>query len=217
MDKDFVVGLIAGERSSRRSKQVAVGPSEVKGCARRVWHRLHATPHTNPDTLIMPAWMGTAIHADLERKLHAVDPFRDRYEIELAVEHDGLRGHVDVYDKQEKEVIDWKTSTKSGLKDMPSEQQRAQIHLYGWLLQANGYEVETVTLVGIPRDGNERGIVVVSEPYDPEIAEAGLEWLADVKSREEPPEPQKHRRFCILYCPFYDATAETGCPGKGSA
>lgn len=215
MDKDFVVGLIAGERRSKRSLQKQVGPSEVGGCSRRVWHRLRGTPTVNEDTLIMPAWMGTAIHKELERKLNERDPFRERYEIEVAVEHNGMRGHVDVYDKQDKEVIDWKTSTKSGLKEFPSEQQITQVQLYGYLLEANGREVETVSLVGLPRDGNERGIVTYSEPYDVTKAEAGLEWLADIAGRTEPPEPEKHRRFCILYCPYYDAAATVGCPGKG--
>ena len=216
MNTDFVISLISSEKRSKRSKQVQVGPSEVGGCRRRVWHRLQGTPKTNQDTLIMAAWMGTTIHKDLERRLQMRDPFGERYEVEVSVEHNGMRGTVDVYDREECEVIDWKTSTKAGLKDFPSDQQRTQVHLYGYLLSANGREVKDVTLVGIPRDGNERQIVVHSEPYDPAIAEAGLEWLEDVTGRVEAPEPEKHRRFCVLYCPFYDASATTGCPGKGA-
>ena len=215
MDTEFVISLIAGEKRSKRSRQAQVGPSEIGGCRRRTWHRLQGTPVVNPDTLIMAAWMGTAIHKDLERRLTMKDPFGERYEIEVAVEHNGLRGHVDVYDKQDREVIDWKTSTKSGLRDFPSEQQITQVQLYGYLLNATGKPVDNVTLVGLPRDGNETHIQVHTEPYDPAIAEAGLEWLRDVQSREEPPEPEKHRRFCIHYCNFYDASAEVGCPGMG--
>jgi hypothetical protein len=61
MEKDFVLSLMSNKRSAR-SLQKAVGPSEIGGCRRQVWHRVNSTPVTNVDTLEMAAWMGTAIH-----------------------------------------------------------------------------------------------------------------------------------------------------------
>lgn len=212
---DLLMSLVNTERWTPRGKQTSVGPSEIKGCRRRTWHRLEGTPQCNEDTLILPAWMGTALHKDLERRLILRDPFRERYETEVRVEHNGMRGHVDVYDREAREVIDWKSSTKSSLRDFPSEQQITQVQLYGYLLTANGRPVDTVTLVAIPRDGNETHLKSYSEPYDPAVAEAGLAWLEDVKSRIEPPEPEKPRRFCQGYCPYYDASGTVGCPSKG--
>ena len=78
---------------SERSLQRAVGPSEVGGCRRRVWHRLQGTPPIN-STLGAAAFMGTAIHEKIERRLSELS--QDRYLIELEVEFAGLMGHVDV-------------------------------------------------------------------------------------------------------------------------
>jgi hypothetical protein len=219
MEKDFVLSLMSNKRSAR-SLQKAVGPSEIGGCRRQVWHRVNSTPVTNVDTLEMAAWMGTAIHTALENRIERADPFHERYLTELEVSADGIKGHIDVYDRVNSEVIDWKTTTKSKLSSKaypwPSNQQRMQVHLYGYLLLANDYLVDTVTLVGIPRDGNENHIAIHSEPYDAQIAKDGLAWLKDVEFADSPPEPERNVRFCRDYCQFYDATDQVGCPGLRS-
>lgn len=216
MDKDFVHSLMSNKRSAR-SLQKSVGPSEIGGCRRKVWHRLFNSRVTNPDTLEMAAWMGTAIHDALEKRVKRHDPFGERFITEMEVSADGLMGHVDVYDTVEHEVIDWKTTTKSKLSSKaypwPSDQQRTQVQLYAYLLTCNDRIVETVTLVGIPRDGNENHVAIHSEPYDPEVALAGIEWLREVEAMDTPPEPERPVRFCRDYCQFYDATGEIGCPG----
>lgn len=216
MDRDFVISLFS-DRGSARSMQKAVGPSEIGGCRRRVWSRLVNAPETNPDTLSMAAFMGTAIHSAIEKKIkRRDDPFNPRFLLEIEVEHQGIRGHVDCYDSQESEVIDWKTITKRKTSSFPSSQQRTQVQIYGWLLRANGHDVDTVTLVGIPRDGNELDVVVHSEPYSEQIAAEGIAWLGDIESNLDViPEPEMPKRFCRDYCPFYDATGDVGCPSAG--
>lgn len=214
MQRGLVLDLI-GEKTSR-SVQKDIGPSEMGGCKRRAWHRLQGTPKTNPDTLGMAAWMGTAIHTALEKAMQKQDPFGERFslEVEVKAEVDGfpVRGHVDVYDSLLAEVVDWKTTTKRGLKDFPSEQQRIQVQVYGYLLRANGFDVDAVTLVGIPRDGNEQDIVIHTEPYDESVALQGFSWLAEVREADTAPEPEKPARFCMNYCGFYDPSGEVGCP-----
>ena len=202
--------LTAKDKTRARSTQVRIGPSEVGGCRRRTYYRLHEQPKTNL-TLRLPAIMGTAIHKTIEEAFYREDPFGEKYVLEMEVEFNGLMGHVDLYMPDKKELVDWKTTKLKSIKTFPSHEQKMQVNLYGYLLRNNGYELETVTLVAIPRDGDERNIVVFSEPYNEEIALEGLEWLKELDTYTELPAPEKYAAFCALYCDFYDATGDIGC------
>lgn len=196
---------------SDRSLQRDIGPSEIGGCRRRVWHRLQNDPAVN-ETLGMAAFMGTAIHEKIERRLRALDD--DRYLVEVEVEFDGLLGHVDVYDRVAREVIDWKTITLKKVRFFPGEQQWLQVQIYGLLLIENGYPVDRVSLVGIPRDGSERDVVVRSQEFRRDVAEEGLLWLESVRGELFAPEPEKPVSFCRSYCQFWSESGVVGCPGK---
>lgn len=208
MTPDEVRSLLFRERS-RRDKQASVGPSEIGGCRRRVWHRLQGTPTTNPDTLSLAAQIGTAFHTWIESRL-ANDP---RWLLETRVERDDIRGHIDCYDTQTETVIDWKTTKMRSLPYFPSTQQRWQVQVYGWLMSTLR-PVKAVTLVAFPKDGTDRDIVVHSEPYSPLVASQALVWLQDVKQMDAPPLPEKDKKFCRDYCNFYDPSQVIGCPGK---
>ena len=81
-------------------------------------------------------------------------------------------------------------------------------------MSKNGYEVETVSLIGIPRDGDERSIVSHTEKYDEEIALTALDWLYDLEDRDEQPAPERDAvSFCRLYCEYFG----NACSGKGKA
>ena len=70
-------------------------------------------------------------------------------------------------------------------------------------------------LVFIPRDGKMSDIKVWQADYDPKLVEEAKAWVADVKSRTEPPAPENSAVFfCRHYCKFYDPTGEIGCVGK---
>jgi hypothetical protein len=215
VNRDLFLSLVDDSRSDR-SLQVALGPSEIgEGqCRRKAWHRIQQTPVINRDTLGMPAWMGTQLHKGLDRAVSVLDPFGERFLREVKVSWDGMTGHVDLYDKQEQEAVDYKSTTKAKLKDWPYPEQWSQVQTYGWLLECNGYPVKTVTLVGIPRDGHEGQVAIESQDYDPLVAAAALAWLADVTALREPPDPERSARyFCSSYCEFYDPTLERGCGG----
>lgn len=212
---ELIKALNSSSKGSARSQQKQVGPSEIGGCRRKTWLRLNDYPTTNPNTLRLAAIMGTAIHTYIEQAFERQDPFQDKYQLEVEVEHEGLMGHVDMYDKENQEVVDWKTVKKSNLTYFPSKQQRMQVQLYGYLLNKNNIGVKTVTLVAIPRDGDERDIVFHSEPYDESVALAGIAWLQEVKEMKEAPAPEKDAFFCQHYCGFYDASGLKGCTGKG--
>ena len=212
--KELLLHVLHAQDASRdRSQQTEVGPSEIGGCRRKVWYRLNAQPHTNENQSKLAAIMGTAIHTAIEEAIGALDPEGKEYLVETEVSFGDMKAHVDLYVPSTGAVIDWKTSKVKNLGYFPSNQQRWQVQLYGYLLSKKGYNVKTVNLVAIARDGNEKDIKVHTEPYDETMAMAALSWLANVKASETLPEPEKDESFCKDYCQYYDASGEMGCTG----
>ena len=212
--KELLLHVLHAQDASRdRSLQTEVGPSEIGGCKRKVWYRLNAQPHTNDNQSKLAAIMGTAIHAAIEEAIGALDPEGKEYLVETEVAYGDMKAHVDLFVPSTGAVIDWKTSKIKNLGYFPSNQQRWQVQLYGYLLSKNGYEVKTVNLVAIARDGAEKDIKVHTEPYDEVMALAALSWLANVKASTTLPEPEKDASFCKDYCQYYDATEQMGCGG----
>lgn len=218
--KEFLVDILRAKDASRaRSNQTQVGPSELGGCSRKVWYRLNGQPETNDNELKLAAIMGTAIHGAIEEALALADPSGERYVVESEVEYGGIKAHVDLWIPETGDVVDWKSVKKQNLSYFPSQQQRWQVQVYGYLISKSGKgKVRNVSLVAIPRDGDERDIKVHTEVYDPRIAEEALNWLAAIKASEVMPEPEKDENYCKFYCKYYDATGEMGCTGlkKGS-
>jgi len=208
--------LLAFDKGRDRSQQVEVGPSAIGGCRRRVWHELKQSPKTNPETESLAAILGTFIHAGVEEAIKREDPFGDNFLIEVEVKHGDLKGHCDLFIVDKGLVVDWKTTKMKSLRYFPSEQQRMQVQIYGWLLEQNGYKVNDVSLVAIPRDGEMADIKAHVEPYDPALAAIGLQWLDEIKALvangDPAPEPGERLAFCQKYCNYFDATGEIGCP-----
>ncbi len=212
IDEMLLKALRTYDKSRERSQQKEIGVSQIGGCRRAVWFQLNNEPKVN-ETIKLPALMGTAIHKLIEEALVAeAETNWSDYMLEKEIEFNGLKGHVDLFIPSAGAVIDWKTTKLKNLDYFPSKQQRWQVHLYGYLLENNGYEVKTVTLVGIPRDGDERHVKIHSEEYNREIAEEGIAWLSAVRSADMPPAPERFAsQFCALYCPYYGDS----CGGKG--
>ena len=212
--KELLLHVLHAQDASRdRSMQTEVGPSEIGGCRRKVWYRLNAQPHTNDNQSKLAAIMGTAIHAAIEDAIGAIDPEGKEYLVETEVAFGDMKAHVDLFVPSTGAVIDWKTSKVKNMSYFPSNQQRWQVQIYGYLLSKNGYEVKTVNLVAIARDGNEKDVKVHTEPYDEVMALAALSWLENVKASKELPAPEKDASFCKDYCQYYDATEQMGCGG----
>jgi CRISPR/Cas system-associated exonuclease Cas4 (RecB family) len=212
--KELLLHVLHAKDASRdRSMQTEVGPSEIGGCRRKVWYRLNAQPHTNDNQSKLAAIMGTAIHAAIEDAIGAIDPEGKEYLVETEVAFGDMKAHVDLFVPSTGAVIDWKTSKVKNMSYFPSNQQRWQVQIYGYLLSKNGYEVKTVNLVAIARDGNEKDVKVHTEPYDEVMALAALTWLENVKASKELPAPEKDASFCKDYCQYYDATEQMGCGG----
>ncbi len=215
--KKMLVGALTGHDAQRdRSLQVDIGPSAVGDCKRRVFLNITQAPKVN-QTEKLAAIMGTFIHAGIAEAIKREDPFGDNFMIEQEFKVEGLRGHVDLYIKDAKQIVDWKTTKVKSLRYFPSLQQRLQVQLYGYLVSENGYPVENVSLVAIARDGGAEDIREHTEPYDPEMAKQGLEWISNLQemaANGEIPEPEKDVFFCQSYCDYYDETGVNGCPSK---
>ena len=202
------------DANKSRSKQTQVGPSEIGGCRRKVWYRLNDQPETNFDLKKLAAIMGTAIHAEIEKSIEAVDPNGEKYWVETEVEHDGIKAHIDLFIPETGSVVDWKTVKVKNLSYFPSMQQRWQVQVYGYLLEKSGKaKVKDVNLVAIARDGDESDVRIHTEPYDEVMAQEALQWLANVKAMADAPAPEKDETFCKNYCQYYDASGEMGCVG----
>ena len=198
--KETLVKRLTEQDNQRsRSTQVNVGPSEIGGCSRRLWYKLNGYTRTNDNTLRLPAIMGTAIHTMIE----AVFADTAGFETEVELSDGTITGHVDLIDVHNKIIWDWKTITKSGIGYFGSGQQIDQIMIYGYLANLNGYEIEQVGLVGIPRDGNEDDIVEVVYAYDEARAREAVQKLDNIKSMFEPPRQEKDASFCVRFCDYY--------------
>lgn len=210
MDKATLIkALVDHDNSRARSKQTAIGVSSLGDCRRKVFHMIEGAPTSNDNVLRLPAIMGTAIHAAIEAAIGDED---GRYLIEHRVEIDGLPpATIDFFDTLEHEVIDWKTITKKNVDYFVTQQKRWQVQVYGYLMTQAGYEVKTVTLIGIPRDGTENDIITHSEPYNCDVALEALQWLEDLRQVTEAPAPERDpATFCKNYCQFYGGS----CLGK---
>lgn len=213
--KDLLLTVLHEKDANKsRSKQTQVGPSEIGGCKRKVWYRLNEQPETNFELKKLAAIMGTAIHAEIEKSIEAIDPKGEKYWVETEVEYDGIKAHVDLFIPETGSVVDWKTVKLKNLSYFPSNQQRWQVQVYGYLLEKSGKaKVKDVNLVAIARDGDEDNVRIHTEPYDETMALAALAWLDNVKKSTTLPEPEKDASFCKNYCQYYDATEEMGCGG----
>ena len=213
--KDFLVDILHAKENSRpRSNQVQIGPSELGGCRRKVYYRLHDQHQTNDNEMKLAAIMGTAIHSAIENALALADTTGTKYVVEQEVVWGDMKAHIDLWIPETGDVVDWKTVKKNNLSYFPSTQQRWQVQVYGYLLEKSGKgKPVNVNLVAIPRDGDERDITVHSEPYDANIAEEALRWLAEIKQATEAPAPERDENYCRFYCKYYDASGEIGCVG----
>lgn len=184
-----------------RSLQAEIGVSALGSCARRVWFDLNDYPKQQ-ETDHLEAIMGTAIHHAIEQAL--TDFSFGAFLIEVEVEYDGLKGHIDWWRPDRFEIVDWKTMKLKNAGYFPKMGQRWQVHTYGYLQSMMGERVEQVTLVALMRDGNSSKVLTHSEPYDLATAMIALEWLDRVRQAGQPPAPEMDAiNFCKPYCPFF--------------
>ena len=232
--------ILWNEQNSPRSKQLAVGPSELgDACDRRLAYRIAGIPAVNTSSDPWPAIVGTSIHAWLEK---AINQYQEAngdlgWRTELRVYPDPLvQGSSDVFNIRTGTVLDHKTTGTDTMRKLkkgnaPPAGYITQIQLYGLGHKNAGRDVKTVALIFYPRSGWLNDTFVWTAPYDESVALAALnrmyaigEQLMTLQIEQNP-----HRFQFIeatpgdscVWCSHYNqeigldiAANEKGCPGR---
>lgn len=174
------------ERESPRSRQRAIGPSEVGNpCDRRIAYRIAGTERVNTFGDPWPAVVGTAIHGWLEEAITRFQRTNGDQgwltEVRVAPD-DMVQGRSDLFHLPTGTVIDFKTSGSDKIRALhrgasPVPEYITQINLYGLGHERAGRAVKHVALVYYPRAGWLNDAFVWHAPYDRNIALAALERL----------------------------------------
>lgn len=224
------------DNNSARSIQTTIGPSELGSlCDRRIAYRLAGTPEANWWSDPLPAIVGTAVHAWLEKAVNSFQEvhFMDRWLTEITVQPDPLvKGHVDLYDRELKAIIDWKTVSPTKLKAWkssgPPEHYKDQVNLYGRGAWNGGLEVAKVILVAVPRSGWLRDMQIWVDDYSPDRAQAALDRMYsianvmikagdDLSFEEIDSAPSGECAFCPWYRGGERRADMSGCSGNNEA
>lgn len=181
---DLLSNIITAIKHHPRSLQKVIGPSEMGvECSRAILHKLNQD--TEPDRGV--GWkptIGTGVHAWLEDTFNSIngDPGNQQHgrwlcELKVNVGTVGgteIWGSVDLFDMWTGTVIDWKIVGNSTLRkyrtEGPSQQYRAQAHLYGQGYANAGQRVNMVAIAFLPREGELTDSFIWTEPWNPQIA-----------------------------------------------
>jgi hypothetical protein len=175
-----------------RDQQKRVGPSSLGNpCPHCLGREMYMTDHDvdggfNDDFSMYP-WIGTAVHAYLERQVFQTPDFLHEQRLmvgEVAL-YGPIKGTADLVHKEPTSAFgtfvgDWKIvglkKIKSYMANGAPKQYRYQAQLYARGCELAGMPVEFIAIIFIPRDsGNPNDIFVHEEAYQPEMAEAALE------------------------------------------
>lgn len=177
-------------RPTARTLQRRIGPSSLGNpCARCVGREMWATDNDVDgfeDDFSMYPWLGTAVHAYLEREVFQTDDFLHEQKLYVGDVplYGAIKGTADLVHARATDTLptfvgDWKIV---GLKKIKSyrvngapKQYRYQAQTYARGCELAGFPVENIAIIFIPRDsGNINDIFIHEEAYQPEMAEAAL-------------------------------------------
>ena len=218
---------------SPRSKQIAIGPSEIgHECSRRLAYKL--LDWTKPNETSSSSWaaqVGTAIHAYLAEVFSKLEGYEVEQKVQIRA---NLAGTIDLYDTVRGIVLDWKTVGYSNLKERKTSgapiQQIVQIQLYGYGKAQAGAKVNKVGLVYLPTSGSLDEMHIELFDYDESVALKALSRIddlysllsqVDVESNPEmlaliPAEASRMCNYCPYFLPFSKDLAK-GCNGDTGA
>lgn len=198
-----------------QAQEFRIGPSDLGFCSERTRRMLDR--QVPEDTDYLKAFIGTAIGDHVEKAVAKAMPEALIQQTVTVTLHGTDRtytitGHPDIC--LPGLVIDGKTSGGLEIARRTGADQAKQFqrHLYGlgaWeagLLGDIPLEEVRVGNLWVDRTGEEQGVHVQTEPYNPEIVAAATTWLEDViyaytngeEARKEPP-----REMCAKVCGFY--------------
>jgi len=232
--EDLTAIIFNAQKNAARSKQVALGVSEVGNeCDLRIAYKMAGVPPTSNSPDPWPSIVGTSIHSWMEA---AVNDYQNIHSVaewltELEVAPSPLvAGHTDLYHTPRRLVLDWKFPSPDNLRKMreegPSLQYQVQVQLYGLGHVNAGRKVERVGIVALGRQGWLKDMYVWTTEFNREMAEKALQRVYDIGSwmlKKELPESDRWdlvsrtpSRLCG-WCPWFDSQAAAptskGCPG----
>ncbi|MGQ4350503.1 hypothetical protein [Streptomyces sp. SAS_275] len=236
--------IVDADARSARSRQRAIGPSEVgEPCERQLAYKILDWPETNTNRDPIAAIIGTGFHMWMAEKFEArqtdLGDGRPRYRIEERVtvrdspiEAARLTGSSDLYDRLARLNWDWKLVGVSSLdkyrRQGPGPKYRIQAHLYGLGQENAGQPPQRVVVAFIARH-HELKVHVWSEPYDRQIAVDALARLDRIRDHAMRLELDLHPerwtqistdgaascRFCPWLTPG-STDLSAGCPGTNT-
>jgi hypothetical protein len=231
--------ILWNEREAPRSRQVAVGPSELgTECDRRLAYRIAGAKPVNTETDPWPSIVGTSIHSWLDTAINRYQNVKGDlgYLTETRVYPDPLvKGRSDLFNTHTGMVIDHKSAGVDVMRKIKKgiipNSYRVQIQVYGLGHKRAGREVNEVALVFYPRSGWLGDVEVWLEKYDEKVALDALARMYELadKLMDLDIENNPHRYGLIpatpgdacVWCPFHSrekdmdvAADDKGCPGR---
>ena len=224
-----------------RSQQRRIGPSELGvPCDRRIAYRLSGTPAVNDRGAAWKPYVGTAVHEQMANLVAKAELQRfsqnntasERWKVEEKVNvgrigKTDITGSCDLFDVHHGAVWDWKFTTRNQIREKyrphgPGDQYRIQAHLYGRGFARQGFDIRTVGIIFMTRDGEFTDRHVWHEPYDEQIAidalaratsiATSIDVLGSEFTLESLPTADSHCNFCPW---FRSGASQIGqaCPG----
>lgn len=231
--KDIIVW---GDNSSARSKQVALGCSEIGDpCRRKIAMTMAGRPQVNFSMDPWPSIVGTSVHEWLSRKIadyqlvHGENSWMSELEVMASP---WLPGHVDLYHRKSKTVLDLKNPSRTNYRKMRKEgvgdTYFAQVQGYGKGIKNMGVPVERVGIIMLPRDGNLTELWCKTFPFDEQFIDSKIaeleqlgQTLYDLNVLDDPTqwgkipaEPSRLCGWCKFYRPELSVAGAGGCPGR---
>lgn len=223
-----------------RALQTMIGPSEIgTPCDRRIGYRIAQVPEVNTDHDNWPAIVGTSVHAWMESTVNQyLDEVEHEYpwytETTLNID-EFVKGHADLYSREYKAVIDYKTAGPDVMrkvrKDGPPENYQIQAHVYGYGFERLGFPVQKVCLVFLPRAGWMKDMYVWCDDYQQDVAIGSVNRVYQIAQQlvdldvlthghrweQVDAVPSNDCGWCPMYDPGRDperGADATGCPGR---
>lgn len=150
--RDIIIGHIEAHAMNRpRSLQAEVGPSDIAGTCDHCLAAKLAGMTRRPD----PAWLayiGTAVHAQLEQALSGVEGFRTEQEVQVGtVNGNPVIGHCDLWHPEQQLVVDYKVVGTTTMRNVRAgripDNYVCQVNLY-----ALGLHASRVAILFLPRN-----------------------------------------------------------------
>ena len=226
---DLLTAIHDRYRSNPRSRQVAIGPSQVgHPCGRNLAFLASGHPRSEQYNDPWPSILGTAAHAWLDETLAQ---YPTKWVTEKRVNAGGgLSGNLDAFHIPTRCVVDFKVlgnTTFTQLRNSPPEAEywisgggqtyRTQIQTYGTGMINGGYPVEHVALAIFGRAKRLSDMFMIPWVYDPAVSAHALRRLqaartlaaAGVHPMAVPAQPG-HCHFCPFKGSETDGLCEAG-------